>query len=502
MGHNYHVMVIIIGVVLLSIPIHGSVEGEIPIEGKVPIWDRSIGSDVWSRSISDDGTYMTATNDEGTIFLFSDTNEVELWNYSVEGEDDIYAKISADGTRILAKAGSNLYFFSQDSNIPLWTLEMNDYIFSHSVSDSGSMVLITVDTNATLISGATGDILLEYDIGEEDYIRTELSGDGNYFIAGYDGEHFMASGNIMFYATNSTELLWEDSVGGGFNGLGISYDGGYIFARCGFYTTLPSYDGYTGSVYLYTHNGTQVWRKNVNAATSASMCHDGTYILAAGRDPLKIFYLTNQTDEELWTHSFTQYIGISGISNDASLILIGTDSGNLSLFNDQGAIQWERNVVRRQGGFFSDNIGDAVISGNGERIFAGTATGDLALFDNIIPPKVEAGVDFTTKEGKNVSFAGTATDPTATIVKYEWDFDGDGVYEYSSTEFGTAYHTYAKPGEYEVRYRVTNSNGAACVDTLVAKVEKKSDSPGFELSLVLLALGIVVILRSSKYKNG
>jgi len=55
-------------------------------------------------------------------------------------------------------------------------------------------------------------------------------------------------------------------------------------------------------------------------------------------------------------------------------------------------------------------------------------------------------------------------DPFRKIVKYEWDVNGDGVYDYSSDQ-PTATHTYTELGTYTVTLRVTDNNDPPKYDT-------------------------------------
>jgi PKD repeat protein len=65
-----------------------------------------------------------------------------------------------------------------------------------------------------------------------------------------------------------------------------------------------------------------------------------------------------------------------------------------------------------------------------------------------------------------ISFAGTATTTVGTITKYEWDFNGDGVYDTSSATTSSASSTFTSPGTFTVGFRVTNSAGLSSVATV------------------------------------
>ncbi|HKS29789.1 MAG TPA: PKD domain-containing protein [Pyrinomonadaceae bacterium] len=65
-----------------------------------------------------------------------------------------------------------------------------------------------------------------------------------------------------------------------------------------------------------------------------------------------------------------------------------------------------------------------------------------------------------------VSFNGTGTDADGTIAKYEWDFDGDGVFEFSSTTTAATTFKYESPGTFTAALRVTDNAGLTGVDTV------------------------------------
>lgn len=66
----------------------------------------------------------------------------------------------------------------------------------------------------------------------------------------------------------------------------------------------------------------------------------------------------------------------------------------------------------------------------------------------------------------NVSFNGLGTDAGGTITRYEWDFNGDGVYDFSSPTSAAATFNYVSPGTYTAALRVTDNDGLTGVDTV------------------------------------
>ncbi|MFH1892581.1 MAG: PKD domain-containing protein [Candidatus Zixiibacteriota bacterium] len=80
-------------------------------------------------------------------------------------------------------------------------------------------------------------------------------------------------------------------------------------------------------------------------------------------------------------------------------------------------------------------------------------------------PTASAGANPTSGQAPlSVSFQGVATDPEGNIVLYEWDFDGDGAFDWSSATTGNISHTYDIPGLYYPAFRVTDGDGLVAVD--------------------------------------
>ncbi|MBN1930908.1 MAG: PKD domain-containing protein [Desulfobacterales bacterium] len=85
----------------------------------------------------------------------------------------------------------------------------------------------------------------------------------------------------------------------------------------------------------------------------------------------------------------------------------------------------------------------------------------------------------------NVAFNGTATDPNNDIVLYEWDFDCDGTYDWSSATSGVTSYTYTQAGTHVAKFRVTDSTGLTGVDQIPITVNIQtglsiqSDTVGF-----------------------
>jgi hypothetical protein len=108
-------------------------------------------------------------------------------------------------------------------------------------------------------------------------------------------------------------------------------------------------------------------------------------------------------------------------------------------------------------------------SGNQKAVFAvrfadGTAESDTALVSvGSLLPVADAGADVVPKPNGKVKLKGTGSSPDGRVVKYEWDFEGDGVFDWSSGASGEVEHVFkafSKPV-----FRVTDTEGNTAADT-------------------------------------
>ena len=58
----------------------------------------------------------------------------------------------------------------------------------------------------------------------------------------------------------------------------------------------------------------------------------------------------------------------------------------------------------------------------------------------------------------------SSSDPNGTIELYEYDFEGDGIYDVPTTEYDLVFHIYQDPGTYYPKLRVTDNDGWQAVE--------------------------------------
>ena len=101
------------------------------------------------------------------------------------------------------------------------------------------------------------------------------------------------------------------------------------------------------------------------------------------------------------------------------------------------------------------------------------------------PPVAVAGPDIVWAFDLELTFDGSGsyhTDPVRVLVQYEWDFDGDGVYDYVGEDPVTSYTFVFDPGiDYPVTYlsrlRVTDDIGQVDTDTRLVTIAEPPHAP-------------------------
>ncbi|HBG26467.1 MAG: hypothetical protein A2Y10_06145 [Planctomycetes bacterium GWF2_41_51] len=86
--------------------------------------------------------------------------------------------------------------------------------------------------------------------------------------------------------------------------------------------------------------------------------------------------------------------------------------------------------------------------------------------------------------GRPVLLNSSSSFPAERITRFEWDFDGDGLYDYAEggvvhpdgTLDGRTWHTFEETGTYIVKLRVTNSSYVGWSDTAEVEVVVSEDS--------------------------
>ena len=122
----------------------------------------------------------------------------------------------------------------------------------------------------------------------------------------------------------------------------------------------------------------------------------------------------------------------------------------------------------------------------------------FAVFGSNAAPVADAGPDLKITPGSQAVFFGSAVDADGSITLYEWDFDGDGVFDYSSSD-GIASHVFDEEGSYLVTLRVTDNEGSTGFDEIVVTVGESSSFAFFDSPLFRIFFPTVILLLAVGY---
>jgi PKD repeat protein len=99
-----------------------------------------------------------------------------------------------------------------------------------------------------------------------------------------------------------------------------------------------------------------------------------------------------------------------------------------------------------------------------------------------VPPGPQALAEpLTGTAPLEVHFSSQAICNSKGIVKYEWDFDGKGVYDFSSYASGETTFIYTGEGDFSAKLRITYRNGVANIYSVPITVKSNPDSPAIYL---------------------
>jgi len=101
----------------------------------------------------------------------------------------------------------------------------------------------------------------------------------------------------------------------------------------------------------------------------------------------------------------------------------------------------------------------------------------IAILLQNVPPTADAGLDQTVFMNEPVEFLGSGSDSDGSIVKFEWDFDGDGTFDWDSNENGPVYHTYTTVGVFHPVFRVEDDRSGTASDSCNITVTYRNRPP-------------------------
>jgi len=336
------------------------------------------------------------------------------------------------------------------------------------------------------------------------------------------------TGELEWY--NSYELLGEDQA----TRIIKTYDNNYLILGI-----TKGVDDINFDFLLIKINGRGevIWKKiyknpGEEMAWSVIQTNDDGFVLCGytssfGSGHFDYWLVKTDSDgNELWNRTYGGK-GDDGANsviqtNDDGYIIAGYSEILLSYdfhlikTNKEGYIQWESNfskigderclsMIRTlDNGFL---LGGYSHSAAGYNFYIKKII-DNFYYTNNLKPISNAGEDIEKNINEPVFFNGSSYDPDGNIIYFEWDFDGDGVYEYQSKNNKEIKHFFNKSGNYSAFFKITDNNGSSSFDMkkIIIKEEYNLKSNFisekiFVLFSFIFAIIIIIFINIIFYKK-
>ena len=309
-----------------------------------------------------------------------------------------------------------------------------DPTVSHTFSSAGDyMVVVTVTDNDGDSSLASFLVQVDAPAGNippsADVFAVPLSGDSPLAVSFSGAGSTDSDGNIVSY-------VWDWNDGSAVQNSGADPTVGHTFTVSGVYDvqlTVQDDDGATAS------DTVQI---NVTNVVNEPPVADVYASVLSGEAPLSVpFTGAGSTDPD------GVIVNYAWDWDDASTTDSGADPSVVHSFTAPGTYNVVLTVTDNNTATDTDTISITVLPGGGTNL-APTAsfTSDITSY---------TGVPLTVHLNPAASM-----DPDGVIARYDWDWEGDGLFDASAFSNATVVHTYTVFAEYHPTLRVTDDDGA------------------------------------------
>lgn len=281
-------------------------------------WTYRVGDKyVSSVDVSLDGKYVVIGGVRTVYFL--DNSGKLLWTYGF-GWTVNDVSIHPDSTKLCVATGGGAYLLDSGGYaIWSWDTKYRGYYNyrSYSCSISGDSILIAAH-------GRRGEPGLLYFLNIDGKPVSEKSIDIFVFSSGSassaDGKLFCVAGDYKVYCFDSVgNFLWGRDIQNGATAVSVSPDGKYV-----------AVGDYNGIVYIFTEKGDKVlsFGRGGFRIYSLDMTEDASLILVGSKDP--DLYIFNRDRKVLWMNDKLGKVTHVAISKDGRYIV--ASSGNTVYF--------------------------------------------------------------------------------------------------------------------------------------------------------------------------
>jgi outer membrane protein assembly factor BamB len=418
-------------------------------------------------------------------------NGVELWSYKLGGRSLSTPCIGLDNTIFVGAEDSFVYAIRPDGSLR-WTFNAGRMIRSSgAVGVDGTLYIGTHDGNMYALDATTGTEKASFSPGAPMRSSPAIGPDGVVYIGCHDSHIYGLDGVTMArrwsYKTGawvrSSPAIVPDGTAYCGSGDGKVYAfvgktgvkkweftaGDQVYSSPALGSNGVLYFGsLDGKVYAVdAKSGQQRWQYTTGGQVWCSPALGSDNTVYIGSEDRKVYAFDGETGAVKWSYTTGGIIhGSAAIATDGTVYVGSTDRVLYAFDGQTGAVQWSFTA----GDQF--DFSSPIVGGDGT-VFIVSEDGTLHALGHGNPPTLTASASPTTAAvNGTVNFDATATviDAGSSIVRYEWDFETDGRYDYTSTTTAQTTHAYPALGTYTATLRVTDNRGLQATATVQVTV--------------------------------
>ncbi len=388
-----------------------------------------------SPVVSNDGTIYYTSN---RLYAVNPDGSFKWQSEPVSGYQGSLIRSPAlgeDGTIFATFGTSELFAFGSWGQLKWMFSAGNRITGSPAVGENGDVYFGSNDGFLYCVEDEDGSLKWKFQVGSAVVATPAISEDGTIYFA--------SAGNLYAVNPDGTSR-WNvhvyDETMETTSSPALAEDGTIYFV---------GKDG----LYAFNPDGSLKWKYDKPfSRTSPALGNNGDIYVSSGWD----LYSISPDGRENWSYPAYSYSNSPAV-DATGLIFIGSSSRTLHAITAEGFLRWSYDF-----GDSNLELGNPIIAGHG-LLIVGTNKDGLFAFKNgeSVPPTLILNASPTTgDEPLMVRFdASESYDLDGSIEKFEWDFDGDGIYDLDSTTEPFAEHTYEESGRYNVLLKATDNDG-------------------------------------------
>jgi len=436
------------------------------------IWSYTTGGPVDSSPAVANGKVYVGSYDYNVYCLDADSGS-QIWSYSplcvhISSPAVAYGKVYIGGY-----CSSEVLCLDADAGTKIWSYVTNNLIWSSPAVADGKVYVGSNDEKVYCLFAETGSQIWSYTTGNA-IITSPAIADEKVYVGSMDGKIYcFGNGNQQPFSNFYWTPLYPES------GEIVTFDASDSFDPDGS-IVLYEWDWDNDGVYDETYTtptATHIWNEEDSYPVTLKVTDDD----GANDIRTKIVYVGNQPPvaEFTWTpmhpesSELVTFDASDSFDPDGSIVLYEWDWDNDGIFDESNLIPIATHSWLQPGSY------PVVLKVSDDDSAEGISV--KIVYISVMPPVADFTWTPTSPiSGEMVTFdASDSFDPDGSIVLYEWDWDGDGVFDESNTTH-IAFHSWFQPGSYFVALRVTDNDGANNTETKVVNVLNRPPVANFD----------------------